>query len=76
MILPTKHIPLERSLLAAGAAVLPLLGNPATPTALWERAKRVPEIGSYGRFVLTLDFLFAVGAIEMADGLIVRNDVR
>jgi hypothetical protein len=75
MILPTKHIPLDRSLLGAGAVLLLLLETPLTPTAIWDRAKHAPEIGTYGRFVLTLDFLYAVGAIDMLDGLVVKREL-
>jgi hypothetical protein len=75
MILPTKHIPLERSLLGAGAVLLQFLDAPLTPTAVWDRAKYAPEIRTYGRFVLALDFLYAVGAIDMRDGLIVKSDI-
>lgn len=75
MILPTKHIPLDRSLLGAGAVLLLLLEVPLTPTAIWDRAKNAPEIGTYSRFVITLDFLYAVGAIDMIDGLIVKREL-
>ncbi len=73
MILPTKHIPLDKSLLGAGATVLPVLKSPMTVTGIWERVKSMPEIGSYGRFLLTLDFLYALGAIELVDGLVARR---
>jgi hypothetical protein len=74
MILPTKHIPLDRSLLGAGAVLLSLLEAPLTPTAIWDLAKHAPEIGTYGRFILVLDFLYAIGAIDMLDGLIVKRE--
>lgn len=74
MILPTKHVSFDRSLLGAGAAVLPVLTEPMTTLGIWELVKTAPEIGAYWRFVLTLDFLYAVGAIDMVDGLIVRMD--
>jgi hypothetical protein len=50
------------------------LEEPLTPTAIWDRAKHAPAIGTYGRFVLTLDFLYAVGAIDMLDGLVVKRE--
>ena len=74
MILPTKHIPLDRSLLGTGAVLLQLLETPVTPTAAWEQAKHAPEVGTYGRFVLALDFLYAIGAIALVDGLIVKRE--
>ena len=33
-----------------------------------------PEIATYSRFVLTLDLLFAMGAIELREGLIARAE--
>lgn len=75
MILPTKHVSLDRSLLGAGAFLLEHIDVPSTTTALWERAKEATGIESYERFVLTLDFLFAVGAIDMVDGLIVKREL-
>jgi hypothetical protein len=75
MILPTKHVSLDRSLLGAGAFLLAHIDGPLTTTGLWERAKEASGIESYGRFVLTLDFLFAVGAIDLVDGLIVKREL-
>jgi len=73
MILPTKHVSLDKSLLGAGAFLLSAMGEPATTTGLWERLKHASEIESYGRFVLTLDFLYAINAVDLIDGLIVRR---
>lgn len=70
MILPTKHVRLENSLIGIGAELLPILGeNPATMTTLLEgyrtfRAhmnKPVP----YGSFVLALDLLRAFGLVML-----------
>jgi hypothetical protein len=41
-------------------------------TALWERVRETPELGFYWRFVLVLDFLFAIGVVDLEDGIIVR----
>lgn len=72
MILPTKHISAQHSILGAGAAILRHLDSPQTLTAIWERVRGLPEIGVYWRFILALDFLFAIGVVDQADGLIVR----
>lgn len=72
MILPTKHISLQTSLLGAGAAILRQLNSPHTATALWEQVRKSPEITVYGRFILALDFLFTIGAINLSNGLITR----
>lgn len=73
MILPTKHISTERSLLGIGATLLDRLDQPRTISGLWERARVVPEVVSFERFVLGLDLLYAIGAIELIDGLVRRR---
>jgi hypothetical protein len=74
VILPTKHIPTHRSLLGLGGIVLTKLTGPTTPSALWEEIRPYPEIATYSRFILTLDLLFAMGAIELREGLIARAE--
>lgn len=72
MILPTKHIPTNQSLIGLGALVLQQLGRERTLTDLWNRTREVAGVGTFGRLALTLDLLFAIGAIETADGLLRR----
>ena len=73
MILPTKHISPQRSLLAVGAIVLEHLGESQTLTRLWGRLRTVPEIGTFERFVLALDLLYALGALELSNGVLSRR---
>ncbi len=73
MILPTKHISTERSLLGIGAVLLTRLEQPRTISGLWERARVIPEVVSFERFVLGLDLLYTIGAIELVDGLVRRR---
>ena len=80
MILPSKHLPQDRALLTVGARILQRLPQPITISALWEEltCKRVAErIDAkplrYDGFVLALDLLFLVGAIELKDGLLTRR---
>jgi hypothetical protein len=79
MILPSKHLPQDRALLTAGAVILQGLSRPVTVSALWERMPRsagqqkAPSPLRYDAFVLALDLLFLVGAIELRDGLLVRG---
>lgn len=77
MILPTKHIPENRSLLGVGASILDLLAErEATVSSLWDgvRASRT-ETGrvSFDWFILSLDLLFAMGAIRMDRGVLTRK---
>ncbi len=81
MILPTKHLPADKALLTLGAEILIRLDTPLTISALWDdlRAARNERSEgarlSYGWFVLALDLLFMVGAVEFAQGT-VRRTVR
>nr|VFK55579.1 MAG: hypothetical protein BECKTC1821F_GA0114240_100736 [Candidatus Kentron sp. TC] len=80
MILPSKHISQERALLTIGARILRRLDHPKTVSAVWEEfsarageaSHTTPSIG-YDYFVLALDLLFLMGAIEPRDGLLYRN---
>jgi len=77
MILPSKHIAVERSLLGIGAEVLSQLYEPKTTSRLWDeirtsalvQEKSVP----YDWFILALSFLYAINAIEFRKGRIYRR---
>lgn len=73
MILPTKHISPQNSLLGVGAIVLRNLRGELSITRLWESVSNYPEIATFERFILALDLLYAIGAIEMRNGLLIRN---
>ena len=80
MILPSKHLHQERALLTVGAQILQRLGRPKTVSALWEELRRLDRSGAkvqsqltYDWFILALDLLYAVGAIEFNSGLVVRG---
>lgn len=73
MILPTKHIELKRSLLGIGAVILERLDRPRSVTSLWEDISKFPDIGTFERFSLSLDFLFMIGAVDFHEGLLKRS---
>jgi hypothetical protein len=73
MILPNKHVSVRASMLGLGGEILKVLDGPRTVSSLWERLRANPAVGGFGRFVLGLDLLFMVGAIELKDGLIVAG---
>ena len=73
MILPTKHLELNDSLLGGGSVVLSHLNRALTISALWEKVRRESDIGNFQRYTLILDFLFAIGAIEISEGMIRRG---
>ena len=79
MILPTKHLPPERALLSVGARLLESLHGPTTVSGLWEAVRGASsERGefapiTYDWFVLALDLLYALGAIDLERGLVQRS---
>lgn len=59
-------------MLGVGAVLLPMLEEPKTVSGLWE-AYRDQNGVSFDWFILSLDLLFAVGAITFNKGLIARK---
>jgi hypothetical protein len=75
MILPTKGIPSDKALLSVGARVLGLLTEPKTVSRVWDefRKTETPVAGvTFDWFVLSLDLLFTVGALELNRGRLHR----
>ena len=72
MILPSKHLSQERALLTIGAELLTHLNRPKTVSAIWEQARYTAAV-SYDWFILALDLLYAINAIEIHEGLLVRR---
>lgn len=70
MILPTKHISTRNSLLGVGATIIEHLNYPRTVTSLWSDLSKLPEVATFERFVLVLDLLYMIGAIELEEGLL------
>ena len=83
MILPSKHLPQDRALLTVGGHVLTFLARPKTVSALWEELNRQdqgmvairPRRITYDWFVLALDLLYILGAVELESGILRRRRV-
>jgi hypothetical protein len=79
MILPSKHLTQDRALLTVGATILRELSQPRTVSGVWERLLQPSEKGGlrrslrYDSFVLALDLLFLIGAVELRGGLLSRG---
>jgi len=77
MILPSKHISLDRALLTIGARVLTLLIRPKTVSTLWEELNKhnanQPRKISYDWFLLALALLYAFDSISLENGLVTRR---
>lgn len=75
MILPTKYLTTDRSLLNLAAEVMVILGKEKALSKLWEefqKSRPGKALVTYEWFVLTLDLLFCLGYIEFSKGKIVR----
>ncbi|MDZ4858306.1 MAG: ABC-three component system middle component 6 [Candidatus Hydrogenedentes bacterium] len=80
MILPTKHLQAERSLIVLGAQLLAQLTCPITVSELWrsfsdskQSAIQRPITITFDQFILSLDFLFIIGAIDINQNLIAKR---
>lgn len=77
MILPTKHISTQRSLLGIGAEILEELEEPKTVSTLWNdiqnRRRESPNRLPFDWFVLALNFLYSLDTIELRRGRLSRR---
>lgn len=74
MILPGKHLKVERSLLASGGALLAQLREPQTVSRLWTVARDNTELRSFDEFCLALSFLFSIDAVALSGNLVKRSN--
>jgi hypothetical protein len=78
MILPTKRLGIDRALLAVGGEIIRLLDEPKTVSRIWEELKRSRKAQSkrhslsYDWFILALDLLYVIGAVQLYGGRIER----
>ena len=79
MILPTKHIKPERTLLTIGAEILGRLREPMTVSRVWDELREgrgempEPSAITYDWFVLALDLLFIMKAVDFDRGLLRKS---
>lgn len=80
MILPTKHLAAERSLIGVGAEILSQLDGDRTVSELWARVQGSRDNSkaplSFDWFVLSLTFLFSIHAVEFNRGILSRVGTR
>lgn len=79
MILPTKHLTTERSLIAIGGDILWLLNEPKSVSKLWMDFQTVNEQRNlritFDWFTLALAMLYAIDAVEQSDHRLRRREV-
>ena len=80
MIFPSKHLNFSESLLGFGSYILKCLSNPKSIDDLWDKYRLDFDNNlyfarhSFDNLILTLLFLFAVGAITEKAGEITKCD--
>jgi hypothetical protein len=67
MLSPQKHVKLSESLLGLGANILALLSRELSPEQIYSNLVKNDLLISHDfeHIILTLDFLYACGAIEI-----------
>jgi hypothetical protein len=79
VIIPTKAITADRALLTVAAQILKQLDTPTTIDQTWARLRSWREDNdqaspvSFSWFVLACDILYALGVVELHDGLLVKR---
>jgi len=78
MILPTKHLPPDRAIISVASEVYNLIGKRSSVSSIWndlqDKHNSLMQQGkiSYDWFILSLDFLYIIGAIEENSGRIMK----
>ena len=73
MILPTKHLSIQKCLLGAGAKVLEELKTPTTISALWDKVRFFAEVQTFEKYILLLSMLYTLDTIDFSEGLLRRT---
>ena len=74
MILPKKQLSISESYFGFGGFLLQKLNTPISVDELWEfykdsySNKKYPVKFSFDQFIMTLDYLFIIGAIRKNEG--------
>ncbi len=82
MILPNKYIPLSESLIGISSLILDILSsNKMTIDELWNnfncslyKNKKVKNVPSYNKFVLTINFMYLTNMINYTDKGVIYNE--
>jgi len=80
MILPQKHIRFSESFFGFGGMLLQFIDKPLSIDSLWLKFQQIndtegfPSYHSFDSFLLAIDYLFIIGAINQDDrGCIYRE---
>ena len=70
MILPSKYLLMEMSLLGQAATILTCRQDAQTVSGLWSRARAQRPNLTFARFSEALTLLYSLGAVESVNGLL------
>lgn len=80
MLTPTKNLHEDKSIIKIGARILSILNSPHTVSSAWKSYVQIQEHETNGKiriqfdnFILAIDFLYIIGAIEYGDDLMWRS---
>jgi hypothetical protein len=73
MILPTRHLGIDASIVGVGAKALAELHEGRTVSDLWIAIRDEEGVVSFDRFCLALTFLFCLGLVDLRGGTVVRQ---
>ena len=74
MMLPTKHLPLEKSALGTAAVISRYLSPRMTVSELWEQVTSDVHVSSFDQLVLGLDVLHLMGLVNYDGGWLIGGD--
>ena len=63
---------MNRCLLGVGGIMLNHLKRPQSVSRLWTSVRDHPDVVTFDRFILVLDLLYLMGAVEIDGGLLKR----
>jgi hypothetical protein len=70
MILPDKYVRERSSILGQAAYLLSIRRLSMTVSDLWSEIGKADREMSYDSFVLSLDLLYLLGAVDLTDGIL------
>jgi len=81
MILPNKKIRPENSLIFIGGNILRSISEPKTISRVWHELSESTDVNddksnhklTFDWFILSLDFLFLIGVLELSQGKVMRK---
>jgi hypothetical protein len=69
MIAPNKYVQTAHTILGQAAEILTLRKGETSVSSLWDEVRSKGGL-PYERFILSLDFLYSMGLVDLRDGLL------